>query len=114
MDKMDKPIPKTKEAYDYRECRDYLQWKYGYDEQDYTGKYKKIPAWAVDDIDESVPYQNFWHWLLGRYEIHNGGYVTFTRDALDEIQEEWAKIIYSHYLEEFTQGQDEVTFYVWW
>jgi hypothetical protein len=104
---MNKPTPKTKTAYSYTECRDYLQEKYGYKERDYAGKFKHR------DMDD-IPYQDFWHWVVGNYQIHNGCYVTFTKEVLDEIQEDWVKTIYSYYLHEFALDKNEVTFYVEW
>lgn len=110
---MNKPILKTKAAYDYIECRDYLQDKYGYNERDWAGKYKKDRV-ERDKMDESLPDLDFWHWVCENYQIHNGCYITFTEDELAEIQEEWVKTIYGYYLKEFAHGTGEVTFYCWW
>ena len=92
-----RPIKKVREAYDYLECRDYLQDKYNYVERDFSALY----------------HQDFWHWVVENYEIHNGCYLTFSYDKIPEIQEDWAKTIYKYYLTEFSEN-GEVTFWVWW
>lgn len=99
---MDKPQPKTLTYYDYVECRDYMQQKYGFAERDY-----------------SKQRHDFWHWLCDHEDIHNGGYVTFSREILQEWQADgnipdWAAEIYTHYLDEFADDLGTVEFCTWW
>lgn len=104
----EKPVPRTKTAYDYNQCRDYLEAKYGYEERDYVGMFKE------KKVNEEVEYLDFWHWVLDRHTIHNGCYVTFSKEELDEIDKEWVREIYSHYIEEFADDNGELELYVWW
>lgn len=107
----DKPTQKTKTYFDYNECRNYLQEKHGYNEQDYTGLFRHLGSGEPPPV---LPYQNFWHWVVGRYNAHNDCFVTFSRDVLPEIEEGWVKTIYSHYLDEFADEKGELEMHVWW
>lgn len=104
-----KPQKQSRTYYDYNECRDYLQEKYDYDERDYAGKYSH-----GNSGDGNKPYLDFWHWVIERYEIHNGCYITFDKSELDDIEKDWIKEIYSHYLDEFADDNGELEMYVWW
>ena len=108
--RLKKPQKKTKTYYDYHECRNYLQKKYGYDERNYAGK--KFSG------DTDVPYQDFWHWLIDHHGIHNGCFVTFDRDTLKnedtDWMGDWVKEIYTHYIEEFADENGELEMEVWW
>ncbi len=115
-DKTTKPKKKKKEYYDYLEVRDYLQDKYGYDERDYAGKYAKKKGIETPE-GEPTPYLDFWHWVVDNYDIHNGCYITFSSDRLEEICEEkngWIKEIYKRYIDEFADKNGELLMYVWW
>jgi hypothetical protein len=92
--------------FDYRDCRDYLQAKYNYAERDYGQKY-------CGKRDENAPYLDFWHWVIANYEIHNGCFITFSEDMLPEIQEDWIRTIYGHYLTEFAK-EGELEMYISW
>ena len=98
-------------AYDYYECSNYIDKKYGYDQRNFAGKGQK------GRVDEEVPYLDFWQaWVLKKYEINNGCYFTFSRDDLDYSEMEvpdWIKTIFNHYMDEFAEN-DEIKFYVWW
>lgn len=108
---MDKPQPKTLIYYDYHECRNYLQEKYGYNERDYAGHFTTH--------NNIKPYLNFWHWLIDHEEISNGSYVTFSRENLaewkvDEVIPDWAAEIYTRYLDEFADALGTVEFCTYW
>lgn len=104
---MEKPKKHSKEFYDYRECRDYLQQKYDYDERDLAGWRKKM--------DDSVPYQDFWHWVVEHHQISNGCFVTFSREALAELDAvDWQREIYVRYLDEFADESGELEMWIWW
>lgn len=106
---MKKPIQRTKKYYDYHDCSEYLQDKHKYNERDYAGKFSKR-----NDVDKDTPYLDFWHWVIDRHEIHNGCFLTFSKEELDEIDEDWVKTIYSYYIEEFADDKGELEMYVWW
>ena len=140
--KMDKPKKKVREYYDYHECSKFLEEKYKYQERDYLGRWsfqrecvdavnkKYGKSWynksasmfdeqerkASDEYDklmESQPeYKDFWHWVVDRYEVHNGGKITFTEGYADK-EEEFIKTIYNYYMTEF--GEDgELTMETSW
>lgn len=108
-----KPQQKQTTYYDYNECRDYLQAKYGYDERDYAGHFKRKRG-KLTGTDESVPYLDFWHWVCEHHEIHNGCFITFSREELPGIEEDWVREIYTHYLDEFEDEKGEVELFAWW
>lgn len=59
-------------------------------------------------------YLDFWHWVVDNYEIHNGCYITFSRETYDAIKEDWVKTIYGYYLTEFENKNGEIDFRVEW
>lgn len=107
---MDKPVKKCHiYAYDYRECRDYLQARDGYDERDYASKFQG---------DAGPPYQDFWHFVLDKDpEIHNGCEVVMD-ESWAEGAEPWQQEILRKYLDAFGEtgllGERVVNVYVWW
>lgn len=113
---MNKPQKETKTYYDYHKCRDYLQKKYKYDERDYAGRYKHRGEKIVS-MNEEKPYLDFWHWVCDNYSVHNGCFITFYKDVLEDLNkddEKWMKEIYTHYIEEFADDSGELEMYVWW
>lgn len=109
---MQKPQKYTKVYYDYNECREYLEKKYGYDERDYLGKYPKNIKQKIRD----VKYLDFWHWVIDHHDINNECFITFSQETLDEEydMEDWQKEIYKRYLDEFADKNGELEMYVWW
>jgi hypothetical protein len=75
---MEKPIktPPIKLAYHWNQVEDYIKFKTGKDIRDWSGKY------GANGTDLSRPYQDMWHWLVYRYDLHNGCY--FCLDISDE------------------------------
>ena len=114
-----KPVKRTRTFYEYLECRDYLQEKYGYDERDYASRNKAVEVIGKRRrFDGSRPYQDFWHWVVETYQIHNGCFVTFSRDA-DALRElptdkQWVREIYQRYLDEFADEDGELLMFVEW
>lgn len=104
---MNKPKPRTKKYYDWIECKNYIQEKYNIDIRDVAGKYQGNP---------DAPYQDFWHSLTDKFEIHNGCYVDFfAGEPLDEwFEHEWEKKIARIFEEEFYVEGKEIEFYIWW
>lgn len=96
------------DAYDYHECRDYLQARDGYEERDYAGKYQGHPE---------APYQDFWHFVLDKEEITNGGSFTMCEWWKKEA-EPWEQDILLKYLDTFGErgedGDRTIDFYVGW
>ena len=81
---MDKPQPKTMTYYDYTECRNYLQEKYGYNERDFAGRHKV--SWPEN---AHIPYLDFWHWVCEHHEVFNGCMIDFSREVLDDPDTDW-------------------------
>jgi hypothetical protein len=111
---MDKPTKRTKESYDYHECRDYINAKLGRDQDDYAGMFKRNASGKLINYDPSKEFLCFWHWVIENYTISNGCFVTFHRERLEEINEPWIKEIYGHYIDEFADESGELEMYVWW
>ena len=108
--KLIKPQPTTRTAYDYHECRDYLQKKYKYNERDYAKKF-------VTGSTMGEPYQDFWHWVVDHNDISNGCLITFSRETLNNPDfdgDQWVKTIYGYYLTEFADDNGELLMWVWW
>ena len=102
-----KPKEKTKTAYDYNECRDWLQAKYGYDERDYAGKYASpIP-------NPSAPYQDFWHFVLDQTPVHNGCYINIEDSWLEDAAP-WQREIINRYLDHFGTTGDGYRCALFW
>jgi len=116
VNKMEKPQSKIKQYYDYHECRNYLQEKYGYDERDFSNQATKGGREA-QTLD-------FWYWVIEHDDIHNGCFVIFSKEILEDEDTDWTEIddkfgnwqkeIYQHYIDEFADENGEVEFYVWW
>ena len=116
--KLVKPKKQIKEYYDYHKCRDYLQEKFGYNERDYAGRFNKKGK-RITKVTLEIPYQDFWHWVLDKHEVHNGSFLTFDRQSLKYYDEDktikpWQREIYCHYLDEFADEKGELEMYVWW
>lgn len=139
-----KPKTKKRTFLDYHECRDYLQEKYKYDERDYGGQEKfekKVLAginkkygdsWyttAPKDFTKKQKeahdlyrrmmknepeYLDFWHWVVDNYEVHNGSFISFSKEALGCEMKDWQKEIYKHYLDEFADENGELEMWVEW
>jgi len=112
--KLQKPKKHSRSSYDYHECQDYLQAKYGYNERDYSKKFHD------GKYDETRPSRDFWHWLLDQgYPIHNGTYIWFQRENWEELnennpEEAWVKTIYGYYLDEFADRDGSLEMWVEW
>lgn len=108
---LEKPKKKSKEYYDYRECRDFIENKFGYKTRDYLNKYNKSFNEEIND----VKFLDFWSWIVKNYEISNGCFICFSREFLEESDiEDWQARIYNDFLDEFADENGEVEFYVWW
>jgi len=97
-------------AYDYHECRDYLQARDGYDERDYAGTFAGHPE---------APYQDFWHFVLTQApHICSEGAFFVMEDAWAVDAEPWQQAIVRTYLDAFGEtdadGERCIDFYVAW
>ena len=142
---MKKPKPRTQTYLDYNECCDYIEQKYGYDTRDFAGKYKYIEekykeldrvygkGWRdmpmnqlhqlnpnieadLQKIDEAEPpYLDFWHWVVDRCNVSNGGIIYFSRtDSEWPEDEKWIETIYNHFLDEFADENGELAMRTEW
>lgn len=109
-----KPKKQTKGYYDYNQCRNYLQDKYNYDERDYAKKYYRNKKNKITKVNNDKPYLDFWCWVLDNYTINNGCFITFYKNDIKQIKEDWIKEIYSHYIDEFADENGELEMYIWW
>ena len=97
-----KPSQNVIHYYNYNECRNYLEKKYGYDERDYANKYVYDSNGMATKRNHDVPYQDFWHWVVDRFDVTNGGMITFSKYTTPE--EDWQKEIYQRYMDEFAEN----------
>lgn len=105
---MEKPVPQPHAALDYHQCRDYLQEKYKYNENDYARRVGK-------DKVENAPYLNFWHFLIEWAEISNGAFFEMHDNwTYGFAPDDYRKIILKLYFKEFGEGKHTITFWVEW
>lgn len=98
-----KPEMKTEEAYDYNDCIRYIEKKYKINTRDYAGKF------TSKKYDETVPYQNFWHWVVNNCNPHSDGYFWILDN--EEPDEPWQQEILDLINKEFGLPQ---RFYIYW
>lgn len=112
-----KPIAfRPEPRYDFIECRDYLQTKYGFDMRDYAG------YWKNRRKKNPPPHQDFWHWMCDHFEISNGCDFFMSQEDLDSHieypgstpMEQWQIDIYKLFLKEFGGKNKEIHFEVSW
>ena len=98
-------------AYDYDECRKYLETRDGYDEHDYAGTFAGHPE---------APYQNFWHFVTDKVPDIQNDSCFVMEEAWKEDAELWQQEILMKYLEAFGERSDHpphersIQFYVSW
>lgn len=103
-----KPQPKIRKIYNWRELRLYIEDKYECDIRDYAGKFSGNP------VDDDAPYQDFWHVMLERLPIRNGAVINVSWTdflASDFNNEGWVLEIVGFFVAEFG-STNEVEF--WW
>lgn len=94
---MDKPELMKIEYHDYIQCRDYINWKYNCDIDNYAGH-------RFDGTEENnPPYQCFWHFISRTCEVHNGSLFYICEDMLFCDEEEWINEIIQFFINEFDQ-----------
>lgn len=91
---MEKPQKQVWFIYDYHECRNYLENKFGYDERDYAGHF----------IDENLPYKDFWHFVVDKGGVTNDSTFVMSEWWFEDA-EDWQREIGTRYLDEFGEGE---------
>lgn len=89
---------KRESSYDWHDIDDFIRKKYGKDIRDWAGKYSK-----KGKQQEETEYQDFWHHLCDRYEIHNGATITiYPQEKLEDSDlPAWQREVYEILLKEF-------------
>ncbi len=119
---MEKPQPKTWTYYDYHDLVEYLQTKYKANLHDFAKSHRHFGQWCdrkglpktdpegkdrsssqvwfaeykADPEGEATcpPYQNFWHWMIERYESRRGGMTHFCpKQILEEESDEHPEFV---------------------
>lgn len=89
-EKLQPPKKQTKQFYDFIEVERYLEKLHKKNFRDYAGKFG----------DESVPYQDFWHWICDCNEVSNGGFIhlpDFDYHMNNPSTEAWKKEILQYF-----------------
>lgn len=112
---MEKPVARhhDKPCLEYSEVIKYIEDKYKIKTRDYAGKFSKDKGkdW---DVNDTVPYQDFWHWVLDVCgdQIHNPCYFYLPFDLKCEP---WVREILDKIAAEFPPDSDGgLTFHCWW
>lgn len=106
MSMSDKPQP-IPNIYDYHQCRDWLQKKYGYCERDYAGKrYGPNP-------NPDAEYLDFWHFVVDMTDLNNGEIIVMD-DSWKEDAAPWQIEIIDRYLDHFGVDQRSVKLLCEW
>lgn len=105
--KVPKPRKKSRSAFEWSDIVEYIQKKYGKDVRDWAGRYSKKKR------NESAEYQDFWHFICDKCEVHNGATIwLFPYDWMEEEGcEDWKKEICQILVDEF--GSDFEAFVSW-
>ncbi len=108
---MKKPKLQTKEYLDYRQCADYVAYKLGVlDIRDYAGKFRSKNA--NKDAWKDIPYQDFWHFLIDKCDVTNGGFISITTEiGHGEEIEDWQALILKTFIEEFGEEVEYMTYW---
>lgn len=114
---MDKPVARVhdKPCLEYSEVIDFIEDKYKIKVRDYAGKFSKDKdeKW---DADDSVPYLDFWHWVLDACgdQISNPCYFYLPMSAEVECPP-WVREILDKIAAEFPPDEDGgLRLHCWW
>ncbi len=93
-------------AYDWDEVQEYIEKKYSCDLRDFGGMF---------DGRKGEEYQDFWHWIIDRNDIHNGCQFWLGFNDLGS-QPEWVQKIASYIIAEFPEAgtDDGLNLWVSW
>jgi|GEM_PF-2422786 len=104
--KMKKPEPRKIERLDYSECEEYIAWKLGIKNlRNVAGK-----SYDPKSPDYKKPYQDFWHFIVNYYDVHNGSTFTIFSEMLENAKD-WQKTIIQAFIDEFG---DNAEYWVEW
>ena len=109
--KLTKPKKKKKEAWVYHEVEKYLEQLHGKHFRDYAGRFHNNPT-----NDDSIPYQDFWHWICDLNDIHNGCYIHLPEWEYfmnNEETEPWKKEIMQYFKDFLGPDYDERMWVEW-
>lgn len=111
---MNKPESKQQNepVYDWHEIESYIEFKYN----------KKVRDWAGKWIskDRTLPYQDFWHWLIDNGGINNGSYFYIHTPSYPDFEEDckpeepWINEILEILDKEFPEAKGELHCWVSW
>lgn len=110
---MEKPKIRILEYYDYNDCADYIEDKYGLQLRNYETPYGK---------------RDFWMWLVQKCDLTiNGQHLTLIEEYVNEEwneeyneppeEDEWKYYLAGIFFDEFGVGEPGkrlVNFYAWW
>lgn len=91
--KVKAPKKRKMEYWDFNEVMHYLEQKHNKNFRDYAGKFGKKG-------DESVPYQDFWHWVCDCNDVSNGCFIylpDWNYHMSSKTTEPWKKEIMQYF-----------------
>ena len=126
-----KPVEIAKYAIDFGDARRWIEQLLGYQLRDTLNSHPHYHEWcrkhdekpdnnsheqyarykaATDGEAECPEYRDYWHFLVDRCDVHNGGTVTIDTDLLEGC-EPWQADITQAFIDEFG---DECEYWVKW
>ena len=117
-----KPKHQVVKQLDWSECLSFLEKKYNFNACDYAQKF------GTKGGMNSIPYLDFWHYIIDTQNPSNGGYIGFDNSSLKDClvateddkadgrkDFKWRATIIEYILKEFGQGpRRECEFHVEW
>jgi len=128
---MQKPTPLTKSAIDWSEAKEWIDQQLGYDIRDALDVKSYYGNWcdrnglepdgndqqqyaqykSAEDGERNRPeYRDYWHFLIDRRDIHDGGCVGVGSDLLEDCKP-WQAEITQAFIDHFG---DECEFWTDW
>jgi len=108
--KLKPPKRHSKKYWTYHEVEHYLEQLHGKKFRDYAGR------WAAEPHDDSIPYQDFWHWVCDTNEVHNGCFIHLPEWEYfmnNEDTEPWKKEIMQFFKDFLGDDYDERMWCEW-
>jgi hypothetical protein len=94
--------------YDFLEVMHYLEQLHGKNFRDYAGKFSSKP------YDDSIPYLDFWHWLIDLGDISNGCWMYMPEGYEDDPDtEDWKKEILKYFRDFLGKDYDKKMWLEW-
>jgi len=103
---MRKPEKVAVWAYEFEECRKYIEKKHKVDIRNFAGK--------TYDPDNGKPYQDFWHSLNNWHGTYGDTLVMHAEILEDEYHDmlDWERTIYQWFIDEFADEDGRIDFWV--